>query len=169
MKTTTWTFRLTFRGVSCDSEIMRIECRHDTAAESPVSIEIPDEEIGFETSTSGGPGGQHANRVETRVTVVFDVSSSGAFTPGERAQLLSRLGHRLSRDGRLRIQSDRHRSQRMNRDDALLKFREAICRALEPERVRKPTRVPAAAKAKRLNEKKRRSEVKKFRKPGDED
>jgi ribosome-associated protein len=148
---------------------MWIECRHDTADRPGVRIEIPDSEIGFETSTSGGPGGQHANRVETRVTVVFDVASSGAFSSGQRDQLLSRLGRRLSRDGWLWIDSDRYRSQRMNRDDALGKFRNAICRALEPERVRKTTRVPGAAKARRLDEKKRRSEIKKSRKPGDED
>lgn len=148
---------------------MWIECRHDTAAGSGVSIEIPDSEIGFETSTSGGPGGQHANRVETRVTVVFDVASSDAFTPQQRDQLMSRLGHRISRDGRLRIGSDRHRSQHMNREDALGKFRETICRALEPERVRKRTRIPAGAKAKRLDEKKHRSEIKRARKPGVED
>lgn len=106
------------------------------------------------------------NRVETRVTLVFSVAGSVAFSDAQRDQVRTRLGNRITRDGRLRVSSDRHRSQRMNRDDAIYKFRELIAAALEPERPRKPTRVPRSAKEKRLEGKKRRSDIKKARLPG---
>ena len=85
-------------------------------------LSIPDDEIVFEMSTSSGPGGQHVNRVQTRVTLSFDVDRSMALGDRERARIRDVLASRINKSGQLQIRSERHRSQRMNREDAVRKL-----------------------------------------------
>ena len=133
-------------------------------------LSIPDDEIVFEMSTSSGPGGQHVNRVQTRVTLSFDVDRSMALGDRERARIRDVLASRINKSGQLQIRSERHRSQRMNREDAVRKFAELLRDALIPEAPRKKTRVSRVVKARRLDEKKRRSNVKRDRqKPAGEE
>ena len=133
-------------------------------------LNIPDDEIVFEMSTSSGPGGQHVNRVQTRVTLSFDVDRSMALGDRERARIRDVLASRINKSGQLQIRSERHRSQRMNREDAVRKFAELLRDALIPEAPRKKTRASRVVKARRLDEKKRRSNVKRDRqKPAGEE
>jgi ribosome-associated protein len=120
-------------------------------------LALPDEEISFATSRSGGPGGQNVNKLETRVTLRFDLAGSTALSEEQRARLRERLATRITKDGVLHITSQRHRSQMANRDAAVERFVELVGEALREEVPRKKTRPSRAAKARRLDEKRRRS------------
>jgi ribosome-associated protein len=126
-------------------------------------LAIPDEEVAFTTSRSGGPGGQNVNKLETRVTLRFDVGASAVLSEEQRARLRERLATRITKDGVLQVTSQRHRSQAANRDAAVERFVELIQEALREEVPRKKTRPSRAAKARRLDEKKRRSGKKRER------
>ncbi len=134
-------------------------------------LQIPDEELSFTTSRSSGPGGQNVNKVSTRVTLLFDVAHSPSLSPEQRELAQRHLAGRVSRAGVLRVVSQRHRTQSANRDAAVRRFARLLGEALTemPERV--PVPVPDRAKAKRLEEKRHRSRVKKERAfdLGDED
>jgi len=120
-------------------------------------LALPDEEISFTTSRSGGPGGQNVNKLETRVTLRFDLTGSAALSEEQRARLRERLATRITKDGVLHVTSQRHRSQMANRDAAVERFVELVEEALREEVPRKKTRPSRAAKARRLDEKRRRS------------
>lgn len=126
-------------------------------------LSIPAGELRFETSPSSGPGGQHVNKTETRVTVVFDLEASQALTDDQRERMRERLASNLTKAGELRASSQTHRSQKANRETALERLAEMLRSALEPEPERKPTRVPKRAKRKRLEEKKQQAEKKRLR------
>ena len=128
-------------------------------------VSIPEDEIVFEVSTSSGPGGQNVNRVQTRVTLLFDVGESRALSEMDRNQIQERLGTRISKVGILRVRSERHRSQAMNREDATKRFIELLDDALKQDIPRKRTRISRAVKKRRLDDKKRRSDVKNSRSP----
>src|SRR5512135_2338893 len=83
------------------------------------NLSIPAAELSFRYSRSGGPGGQHVNRTETRVELLFDVAHSPSLSEGQRGRLLERLAGRLDRDGILHIVSSATRSQLENRADAV--------------------------------------------------
>lgn len=124
---------------------------------------IPENEISFTASRSGGPGGQNVNKVSSRVTLSFDVAQSAALSEDQKRRVLSELATRVNKDGILRIVSQRTRSQDMNRTDALERFCELLRQALTPQRLRLKTRTPAAAKLRRLEKKKKRTIVKQAR------
>jgi ribosome-associated protein len=127
-------------------------------------LSIPDDEISFTFSRSSGPGGQNVNKLNTRVTLLFDVARSSSLSSTHRQAILDRLATRISREGILRVASQRHRTQKMNREAVTERFAELIRYALTRRRPRKETRVPAAVRAKRLENKKRRSRLKDRRK-----
>ena len=123
-------------------------------------------ELSFRTSRSGGPGGQHVNKVETRVELLFDVAHSPSLSEDQRARLLAALASRLDSEGELHLVSDRYRSQYANREDVLARFVLLLQHALRPQIPRRPTKIPRGAKESRLREKRERGEIKRRRGPG---
>jgi len=126
-------------------------------------IEIPLSELEFSTSRSSGPGGQHVNKVETRVTLSFDLVASPSLSPEQKARIGERLSTRVTKAGILRVTAQRHRSQAANRQLAMERFAELLQGALAEEAPRRPTRVPRRAKKRRLARKRRRGELKRLR------
>ena len=128
-------------------------------------VRIPMSEIELTAIRSQGAGGQNVNKVASAIHLRFDVAGSPSL-PTHAKDALRRSGdRRLSADGVLVIKSQRHRSQDRNRQDALLRLTTILQRALEKKKPRIPTRPGKAAKQKRLDEKGRRSAVKKQRGP----
>lgn len=127
------------------------------------SLSLPDGELELRTSRSAGPGGQNVNKLETRVTVRFDVAGSPSLSEDERQRIQERLGTRISKAGVLQVSSQRHRTQAANREAAVARLAGLLAAALEPEAERKPTRMPKAAKRRRLEEKRRRGRLKQER------
>ncbi|HKI85899.1 MAG TPA: alternative ribosome rescue aminoacyl-tRNA hydrolase ArfB [Thermoanaerobaculia bacterium] len=126
-------------------------------------VEIPMSELQFATSRSSGPGGQNVNKVETRVTLSFDLAASPSLSPEQKARIAERLATRVTKAGILRVTAQRHRSQGANRKLVLERFVELLRDALAEEAPRRPTRVPRLTKRKRLDEKRRRGELKRQR------
>ena len=133
------------------------------------SLTIPDDEIRFSFSTSSGPGGQHANKVATRVTLEWNVDASRALGPRQRVRLKAALRNRIDSAGVLRLSSDRYRSQIRNRDDVVERLRGLIADALRPRKARVPTKPTKRSVERRLEQKRRRSEVKRSRRAGPDD
>jgi ribosome-associated protein len=128
------------------------------------SVVIPPDELRFRFSRSGGPGGQNVNTRDTRVELVFDVASSSALGPRQRARALDRLGSRLDADGRLRVVAADERSQVRNRELALERLRSILADALRPDPpARRPTRPSKGADEARLAAKRARSRLKRNR------
>jgi ribosome-associated protein len=123
------------------------------------SLSIPLSELHLRFSPSGGPGGQHANKVNTRVELRFDISGSPSLGPRQRARLLERLGPEL------RLVVDDERSQIRNRQLAVDRFRQRMAAALHVEKARRPTRPTRGATERRLAAKRKQSERKRGRRP----
>jgi ribosome-associated protein len=124
---------------------------------------IPLDEIEWRFSPSGGPGGQHANRANTRAEARFDVVASPSLGPRQRARLRARLGDVV------RVVADDERSQVRNRALALERLRSRLAEGLREERRRRPTKPTAASREERLAAKRRRSELKRGRGRPDRD
>jgi ribosome-associated protein len=122
-------------------------------------VAVPLGEIELRFSRSSGPGGQHAQKTETRVEAVFDVAASGALSDAQKTRILERVGPIV------RAVAQEERSQWRNRELALERLAAAIAEALRVRRRRRPTKPPAAAEERRLEAKRRRSERKRLRRP----
>lgn len=120
---------------------------------------LPVEEIQLRFSRSSGPGGQHAQRSETRVEAILDVEASSALTEAQKRRVIARAGPTL------RSVAQDERSQWRNRELAVERLVEALRAALKIERKRHPTKPTAASRRRRLEQKKRRSETKRLRRP----
>jgi ribosome-associated protein len=127
------------------------------------ALRLPLAELEYRASRSGGPGGQHVNTSSTRVEVWWDVAASPSLSEEQRARLLSRLASRLDGAGRLRLVSSGTRSQLRNREEVTERLRELVAKALVVPKARKRTRPSRAAKAARLEQKRRRAAVKRDR------
>jgi ribosome-associated protein len=125
------------------------------------SVVLPLAEVELQVSRSSGPGGQHAQKSETRVVAVFDVEASSALTEVQKRRVISRAGPVL------RAVAQDERSQFRNRELAVERLVAALREALRVERKRKPTKPSAAARERRLEGKRRRSQVKRLRRPPD--
>ncbi len=124
---------------------------------------IPGDELDFATSRSSGPGGQNVNKVETRVTLLFDLEASSSLNRDEKERLRERLASRINKEGVLRVVSQKHRTQKANREAATERFHELIADALTERPPRRRTRTPRAAKKRRLEAKRRRADLKRRR------
>src|SRR6185437_5624017 len=127
------------------------------------SVVVPRSEIELRTSRSSGPGGQHAQKSETRVEALFDVEGSTALTDAQKRRVLGKAGPVL------RAVAQDERSQLRNRELATERVVAALREALFVQRRRVPTKPSAAAKARRVDEKKRRGQVKRLRRSTDAD
>ncbi len=124
---------------------------------------LPVSELDYRATRSGGPGGQHVNTSSTRIELWWNVGTSPTPTAAQRALLLDRLAARLDGDGRLRIVASESRSQLRNREAATERLCEVVAAALVVAKPRKRTRPSRAAKAARLEAKRRRSATKRER------
>lgn len=116
-----------------------------------------EKELYFKTSRSSGPGGQHANKTESRVTLFFNVEKSEALTENEKELLLQKLKSKLSSDNILQLSSEHYRSQHRNKEILKQRFLQLITNVLVPQRERKKTKTPKRAHKKRLEKKKRQA------------
>ena len=123
------------------------------------SVSVPRSEIELRFSRSSGPGGQHAQKTETRAEALFDVERSASLTGTQKRRVIAKAGPVL------RAVAQDERSQWRNRELAVERLVEALQAALKVDRRRKPTRPSAAAKRRRQEQKKRRSETKRLRRP----
>ena len=122
---------------------------------------LPIREIELRTSRSSGPGGQHAQKSETRVEAVFDVAASTALSEAQKRRVVARAGTVL------RAVAQDERSQLRNRELAVERVVAALREALRVERRRVRTKPPAASRERRLDQKRRRGETKRLRRPPD--
>jgi ribosome-associated protein len=125
---------------------------------------IPESELKFSASRSSGPGGQHVNKVSTRVTLSFDVFASQHLTDEQKEWLQTKLASRLTKEGVLLIHSQDSRSQLSNKQAAVDRFVEIMHEALIKPKKRRRKRISLAAQFQRLHSKKHRGELKKNRK-----
>jgi ribosome-associated protein len=123
------------------------------------------EELVFTASRSSGPGGQHVNKVSTKVELRFNIPESKILSEEQKQILLIKLKNKLTSEGDLIILSQETRSQLKNREIALDKFNVLIQEALRPPRKRIKTKPTAGSKEKRVEQKKIRSDKKQNRKP----
>jgi ribosome-associated protein len=126
-------------------------------------LDLPLSEISWRATTSGGPGGQHANRTLSRVEVQFDVEASPTLGPRQRARLLQRLGPVV------RASASESRSQARNRELALTRLATKLDAGLRVQPVRTPTRPTRSSQTRRVEGKRRRAETKRQRRPPRED
>ena len=132
------------------------------------SISLGDDEIKLEFVQSSGPGGQNVNKLATAVQLRFDVRHSPSLPEDVRLRLERLAGKRLSEDGVLIIEAHRYRTQEHNRQDAIDRLVAMVRRATEKPKPRKKTRPTAESRQKRLDEKRRRGEIKSLRRKVDE-
>jgi ribosome-associated protein len=123
------------------------------------SVTLPVDEIELRFSRSSGPGGQHAQRSETRVEAILDVEASSALTAVQKRRVIARAGPVL------RAVAQDERSQSRNRELAVGRLVERLREALRVERRRRATRPTAASRQRRLDDKRRRAETKRLRRP----
>jgi ribosome-associated protein len=126
------------------------------------TVAIPLSEIELRFSRSSGPGGQHAQKNETRVEATFDVEASEALTPAQKARVVRRAG------AVLRAVAQDERSQARNRELAVERLVASLREALRVERRRRPTAPTAASRERRLEQKRRRGAKKQLRQPPSE-
>ncbi len=122
-------------------------------------LTIPDAELAWRFSPSGGPGGQHANRASTRVELTWAIERSAVLTESQRAHLVAELGTTAT------VSVDEERSQARNRDIAAQRLAERVRAALVVDKPRRPTRPSRRAKQRRVDAKRQRARDKQLRRP----
>lgn len=127
------------------------------------TVKIDESEIQFDFVRASGPGGQNVNKVASAVQLRFDIRSSPSLEPAIKERLVQLGGSRVTEEGILIIEARRYRTQEQNRADAILRLIHLVQKALQPPKPRHPTRPSAAARAARVDEKKKRSSIKRSR------
>jgi len=120
-------------------------------------------ELSYRTSRSSGSGGQHVNKVSTKVELIFNLLASQGLSDLQKRLLQTKYSNRLTKEGMLILTCDETRSQLRNKEKVTKRFFELLQTGISPPRRRKKTKVPKAVKKKRLDEKKKRSEIKQYR------
>jgi ribosome-associated protein len=126
-------------------------------------LTVPEHEIEISTSRGSGPGGQHVNKTDTRVTIRWNVKNSSVLSQEQKDRIVQNLHARLTNDGDLILHSGASRSQQQNKENAFIILAQVIKKALYVPKKRMATRVSKAVKASRMEHKKHRSFVKKTR------
>ncbi len=124
---------------------------------------IPARDLSYALARSSGPGGQNVNKVESKVTLLFDLEHTASLTLEEKGTVRAKLPGRINKEGVLRVTSQKHRTQAANRNAARERFAQLLEQALTPKKRRRETRVPRGVKKKRLEQKRRRSRLKRQR------
>ena len=126
-------------------------------------------EVEFRTSRSSGPGGQHVNKTESRVELLWSLQESDCLTEDQKMLVASRLSNRITDDGVLILASEKYRSQHRNKADVTERFLDLVTISLLPVKKRKPSRPTRTSVEKRIRNKKLRGEIKRSRKKGPEE
>ena len=127
------------------------------------TLSIPEEELRFKASRSSGPGGQNVNKLNTRMTLLFDVKNSPTLSQEQKESIQRRLASRINHEGVLRVVCQRHRTQAANKRGATERFVEVLVDALKKRRPKRKTQISAAVKRRRREERERRSRLKRSR------
>lgn len=128
---------------------------------------IPESDLELRYVRSGGPGGQHVNKVSTKVELRFKLAASRALDPAQKRRLRDAFPSCVTGTGDFLVTSDRHRSQRLNQQDVLDKLADRLRYIRVPPRRRIATKVTRAARRRRLESKRQRADIKKRRRPVD--
>lgn len=124
---------------------------------------ISEDELTFKASRSSGPGGQNVNKVSSRITLFFDVAKCRSLSDTQKQRILKKCAGRANKNGVIRVASQRHRTQKANREATVERLQRLLADALRTKPVRKKTKVPYSAKQARLKDKKKRSLLKQQR------
>lgn len=135
------------------------------AASIPITpnLSIPEDALDFAFVRSSGPGGQNVNKVASAVQLRFDIKNAATLPEGVKMRAMAAAGTRLTKDGTIVIIADRHRTQTLNRQDAIDRLVALLEKAATPPKHRRATRPTLASKKRRLDSKARRSTVKSLR------